>query len=215
VTEDKQNANRENALKSTGPTTPEGKAASSRNAVKHGMLAATPVLPGIESPEEWEHHRAGVIESLAPVGYFESVLAARIAQISWRIWRVVRYEIEVTKASASSAKLSMEKQERDAPESSMDVFPSARDAAAVNEGRQRLIERQQQWKLQMDRLIHGQMLLAPDLLDKVARYENGLERSLFRNLHELQRLQAARSGVAVTPPAALDVDMTVHHEGNS
>ena len=44
----------------------------------------------------------------------------------------------------------------------------------------------------------GTMLLEPYVLEKVARYENGLEWSFFRNLHELQRLQAARSGVAVT-----------------
>jgi hypothetical protein len=56
------------------------------------------------------------------------------------------------------------------------------------------------------------ILLERDLLEKMARYENGLAGSLFRNLHELQRLPAARSGVDVTPPAAVDV--TVHHEGN-
>jgi hypothetical protein len=58
------------------------------------------------------------------------------------------------------------------------------------------------------------MLLPTDVLEKLARSENGLERSLFRHLQELQRLQAARSGAAVTPPAAVDVDLTVHHEGN-
>ena len=54
------------------------------------------------------------------------------------------------------------------------------------------------------------ILLEPDVLEKVARYENSLERSLFRNLHELQKLQAARSGVAVTLPVALDVDLHLH-----
>ena len=39
-------ANRQNAQKSTGPKTAEGKARSRFNAVKHGMRAATPVLPG-------------------------------------------------------------------------------------------------------------------------------------------------------------------------
>jgi len=213
MTEDKLNANRENAVKSTGPTTPEGKAASSRNAVKHGVLAATPVLPGIESPEEWEYHRTGVIESLAPVGYFQKVLAERVALNSWRLGRAVRYEVEVTTATAASAKLAMENQENNEPVSSMDAFPSVRDAAAANEGQQRLAERQQQWEMKIDRLIHGRMLLEPDILEKVARYEGALERSLFRTLHELQRLQAAQSGVAVPPPAALDV--TIHHEENS
>ena len=45
-------------------------------------------------------------------------------------------------------------------------------------------------------------------LDKLARYEVGLERSLLRALHELQRLQAARQG-GVSAPLALDVDFAV------
>ncbi|MDB5297499.1 MAG: hypothetical protein JWO31_3482, partial [Phycisphaerales bacterium] len=49
-------------------------------------------------------------------------------------------------------------------------------------------------------------LLPPDRpLAKVQRYEAGLERSLYRALHELQRLQAARHGQVVPPPAAVDV----------
>ena len=38
-------ANRENSKHSTGPRTPEGKAASSTNATSHGLNAADPVLP--------------------------------------------------------------------------------------------------------------------------------------------------------------------------
>lgn len=47
-------------------------------------------------------------------------------------------------------------------------------------------------------------------LEKVTRYETTLERSLFRSLHELQRLQAGRSGVGLLPPATVDMDLSVH-----
>ena len=39
ATEKQINANRQNAQKSTGPKTAEGKAAVSQNAVKHGLFA--------------------------------------------------------------------------------------------------------------------------------------------------------------------------------
>jgi hypothetical protein len=47
------------------------------------------------------------------------------------------------------------------------------------------------------------------VLEKIGRYEAAAERSLYKALHELQRLQAARQGQAVTPPAVLDVAVTV------
>jgi hypothetical protein len=44
---------------------------------------------------------------------------------------------------------------------------------------------------------------------KLSRYETAIERSLFKALHELQRLQIARSANGnVTPPVAMDVDIS-------
>ena len=43
---------------------------------------------------------------------------------------------------------------------------------------------------------------------KLTRYESFLERSLHKSLHELQRLQAARAGVAVPLPVAVDVSVS-------
>lgn len=42
---------------------------------------------------------------------------------------------------------------------------------------------------------------------RLGRYEAALERSLFRALHELQRLQAGRSGAPIVPPAVLDLEV--------
>ena len=47
-----------------------------------------------------------------------------------------------------------------------------------------------------------------DALSKLSRYERGLERGLYRALHELQRLQAARRDEDVPPPAVLDVQVS-------
>ena len=44
---------------------------------------------------------------------------------------------------------------------------------------------------------------------KLSRYEAAIERSLYKALHELQRLQAARHANSnVTPPVAIDVDVS-------
>jgi hypothetical protein len=78
-----------------GPKTDDGRAAVRLNAVRHGVLATTPVIPGLESAEDWEAHVAGISESLEPVGYLEAVLVARLAVTLWRLQRVVRFEQEL------------------------------------------------------------------------------------------------------------------------
>jgi hypothetical protein len=60
-------------------------------------------------------------------------------------------------------------------------------------------------KVRESRMVRERMLPDGDTLQKVARYEAHLSRQFFQALHELQRLQAARNGDQVPPPAALDV----------
>jgi hypothetical protein len=96
-------ANRKNAGLSTGPRTPQGKAATSHNTTQHGLYSSSPVIPRIESPREWaEHHRA-TIQALAPSGPLEHTLADRIAHILWRLRRVACYEHTVTTLSQQQA----------------------------------------------------------------------------------------------------------------
>jgi hypothetical protein len=88
-------ANGRNATRSTGPTTPAGKARSSRNALRHGLRAELPVVPG-ERAEDWLAHEAGVVQTLVPAGALERELAGRVALCMWRLRRVTRYETAVT-----------------------------------------------------------------------------------------------------------------------
>jgi hypothetical protein len=80
---------------SKGPKTPAGKAASSKNARRHGLSALVPVLPG-EEPEEWQQHRSSIVASLAPVGGLEQELAERVALALWRLRRAAIYETVTT-----------------------------------------------------------------------------------------------------------------------
>ena len=76
-------ANRRNALQSTGPKTGEGIEAVRFNALRHGLRSLQTVIPG-EAPEEWESHRAAVVEDLKPEGAVELALAEQIAVKLWR-----------------------------------------------------------------------------------------------------------------------------------
>src|SRR5262249_24762418 len=59
----------------SGPKTPAGKAAVAGNAITYGIFARAHVLPGVERVEDWLAHRAGILASLAQVGYLDTVLA--------------------------------------------------------------------------------------------------------------------------------------------
>jgi len=50
-------------------------------------------------------------------------------------------------------------------------------------------------------------MLSNDSVDNILRYETTIERSLFRALHELERLQAKRNGKDVQVPAVVDVNL--------
>ena len=87
-------ANRTNALKSTGPKTPAGKALVAMNSVAHGIYSVSPVIEEIESKRSWTAYRFAMLDCLAPVGMVEMTLAERITLAAWRLRRVARFEAE-------------------------------------------------------------------------------------------------------------------------
>ena len=90
ATEKQIAANRRNAQLSTGPRTKQGKAISSQNGLKHGLLAKNIIIP-TESKAEFNFHRDEVLSDLKPVGPMESILANRIVELSWRLSRSSRF----------------------------------------------------------------------------------------------------------------------------
>src|SRR5450755_3237237 len=88
-------ANRRNALRSTGPKTERGKRTVARNAIKHGFLAREVVITagdGQESPEEFQDLLKRLWEDYEPVGVVEESLVQTIATCWWRKARVIRAE---------------------------------------------------------------------------------------------------------------------------
>ena len=78
--------NRANAKKSTGPKTVEGKAASSKNAFKHGMYSKSACIPG-ENPEDLDALRADLRAEHQPASPTEEILVDELAHHYWRINR--------------------------------------------------------------------------------------------------------------------------------
>jgi hypothetical protein len=170
MTSDKQaQANRRNALKSTGPKTPEGKAAVRHNATKHGLLSQEVLLPEEDAAaldELGERLRA----ELQPVGELEGMLVDRIIAAYWRLRRLGRVEAGIFAWELDNAR---------APDKSMLGLSFIRDANSAN------------------------------AFSKLSRYETAIERSIYKALHELQRLQAGRNTEGnVPPPAVVDVEVS-------
>ncbi|MFO0953828.1 MAG: hypothetical protein U0835_22265 [Isosphaeraceae bacterium] len=80
-------ANRRNAQKSTGPRTPAGKAASSKNAVKHG-LAAQVHLPDDASADEFRDDLERWNRDLGPTNAAEEALVRSACRAAWKLRQV-------------------------------------------------------------------------------------------------------------------------------
>ena len=164
TTQRQAEANRRNAMKSTGPRTPAGKAVVALNGMKHGLLSRESLVEG-ENEADLVDFGKRLRSQLAPVGELELLLVDRIVSTAWRLRRLVAVETL--------------------------LFNNERapDHAFSHCGREKM--------------------------GVLSRYEVTLERSFYKALHELQRLQAARDGQAVPLPEAIDVDVSVSGSGDA
>ena len=90
ISEKKLEANRRNAQFSTGPTSPEGRKAVSRNAVTHG-LRARHVVTLAERPAEFLELWADLEAEWDPQTHTERFLVEQMAVIQWKLdrWEAV------------------------------------------------------------------------------------------------------------------------------
>ena len=212
-------ANRQNATKSTGPKTPEGKTLSSKNATKHGLLSKQVLLPS-ESEEEFEELSQGLREDLKPVGALETMFVEDIAAHFWRLWRIrrieagvlawVRHEIEWERARGQAKKYEkLHLEGLDFPGITI-VNKQAHDKAMKAAKKARSLQEQELPTLGLAFLKDARRNSA---LSNVSRYEATINRAVYRTLHELQRRQAAREGGKVLAPLAVDVNVDVGPTG--
>lgn len=84
-------ANRRNALKSTGPVSAEGKQRSRCNAVRHGLTAET-VIGALEDAEDYKAFEAAITSDYDAQTAVERELVLRLASLFWRLRRAIMIE---------------------------------------------------------------------------------------------------------------------------
>jgi hypothetical protein len=167
-------SNTQNARLSTGPRTPEGKVAASRNSIRHGVYSEAILVLG-EEQADFDALRDGMAESLRPIGSLEEGLVDRLSRLWWRLERAGKAEKEALQAGAEYAQ---RQQQRRISEPSHVAFLT--------------------WTTN-----------GCNHLERLGRYETQLEKSFFRILHELERLQARRQGLKVAVPLIVDVNVSM------
>ncbi len=85
-------ANRANSAHSTGPSSPAGKAASSKNAISHGLLAASVSVFNWESEADLHQLRNDYLVRFLPIDRAERDLVDRLVDSTWRRNRIVSIE---------------------------------------------------------------------------------------------------------------------------
>lgn len=84
-------ANQTNAQRSTGPVTPEGKAAVAQNALKTGLTGRTVLLPA-DDAELYAAHLESFRSRYSPLTDEETELVQSIVDTAWRLARIPNLE---------------------------------------------------------------------------------------------------------------------------
>jgi len=209
-------ANRLNAQRSTGPRTVAGKTKVSMNAMKHGLTARDSVLPG-ENPDDFESFRAELLITLDPQEALEGALAENIVSCLWRLRRVPSFEALLYKYGCAKLQVRQAEKlvawyewtEKDRILASLEKKTvAARDRRAHQDAEETLARERAHLDdpaFNVPRVLES----SPEPLKNLWRHESALARSLLRNLHELERLQAKRAGQHVPVPEVVDVDVNL------
>jgi hypothetical protein len=168
-------SNRINGLKSHGPKNTN---LTRYNALRHGLRAVG--ITELDDPEDYRHILSELMREKAPVGVVEEGLVNTIALEMVKLIRVGRLESEYVAGVLHP------------PQYEKDVF---RDLEA--EARGAVVDPGTPATFGAGSVLY--------LVTHYQRYNSGISNSLYRALHELERLQRMRQGERLPAPAALDV----------
>jgi tetratricopeptide (TPR) repeat protein len=200
-------ANRRNGALSNGPKTLGGKATSSKNAVKHGLLSDDALLPG-EDKGKFEQFANLLRTDLSPHGELESALVDRIIGLMWRQHRIGKLEAAILFWQRCLVANPPAWQNKHTPSHESVLAVKYVEYEMAPQRRANALEYAQKTDAVEQASAGEAYIRGENSLAKLSRYESALNRNLLRLLHELQRLQAARKGEHVPPPQVVDIDVT-------
>jgi len=167
-------ANRQNAQKSTGPRSVEGKAVVAKNAIKHGLFALETLIKG-ENREDFDLFRDKLLEEFNPQGAVEVMLAERIVSLGWRLMRIVRVQDQVFDVMI----------EKDEPS------PMQKQINSMKPRQMRDDKRGTGPDLVLGRAAISDMSNSR-VLDRLLMYERRIENSLHKTMDELHKRKLVR-----------------------
>jgi len=192
-------ANRRNAQLSTGPRTKEGKDAVRQNAMKHGLLSASALLP-MEDAAVFAAFSEAIRDDLKPVGEVESILVERIASCVWRLRRAGILEAGILewhycgilkdRAEAEARKLTKVTPFFEPLESKVEILDAEEHAFALREAKKAELGSCTPEATLGQSFVRDSS--GSDSLSKLSRYETAIERSLHRALQALRVCQTSR-----------------------
>src|SRR6202011_332238 len=95
ISTEKLAANQANAQHSTGPQTPQGKAASAQNSRTHGLCSKDRLVAN-EEQFEFEVMEVKLQVDIHPKGALEQLLFSELLTASWQLRRICRMETELS-----------------------------------------------------------------------------------------------------------------------
>ena len=182
TTEKQISASRENAKKSTGPRTTEGKTNSSKNALKHGLLAEDAVIPG-EDPAAFDRHLTNLETTYLPRNYVEKQIVRQIADTMWRIQRLSRIETTVMSAAIERTR----------------VYQHDYRVERIRQGHEGDLQ-----------LLGESMFGGTKFLNNLARYDGHLRRCLHRDLELMMKIRRQDEKARAAFDAEEDTDAAGH-----
>jgi len=189
-------ANRRNALLSTGPRTEAGKAIVARNAMVHGLRAQQVLIDG-ESTEEFTEFREAMAEYYEPAGVLECELVENVVVALWRLKRAARIEVEILEHFSQPERAKADK----LPFVMIIRKTYTGSPVEIDEPQEQPETKPEPEPVIPNRKTLGEAVKAAlegtGVLSKFIRYEAHIDKMLFASIRELERVQEKRKRESV------------------